>query len=198
MDADFGTLLDLLDELNIADNTIVVFAGDNGPEDTLPWRGTAGFWDGSYFTGMEGSLRTPCLIRWPGHVAPGRVSNEIVHVTDMFRLATASGQAPVTGAQEGVGTRIGEGDAPEGACEPWVSPTAIMWAEIGDARRFHSSEYRALVVQPAGPQAWGGGAAGSTAYSRSGRRGVKALLFKPYDASAGSEGSHRGACQRPA
>ena len=84
MDADFGTLLDLLDELNIADNTIVVFAGDNGPEDTLPWRGTAGFWDGSYFTGMEGSLRTPCLIRWPGHVAPGRVSNEIVHVTDMF------------------------------------------------------------------------------------------------------------------
>ncbi len=84
MDADFGTLLDLLDELNIADNTIVVFAGDNGPEDTLPWRGTAGFWDGSYFTGMEGSLRTPCLIRWPGQIAPGRVSNEIVHVTDMF------------------------------------------------------------------------------------------------------------------
>ena len=84
MDADFGTLLDLLDELNIADNTIVVFAGDNGPEDTLPWRGTAGFWEGSYFTGMEGSLRTPCLIRWPGHAAPGRVSNEIVHVTDMF------------------------------------------------------------------------------------------------------------------
>ena len=50
----------------------------------MPWRGTSGFWDGSYFTGMEGSLRTPCLIRWPGHVAPGRVSNEIVHVTDMF------------------------------------------------------------------------------------------------------------------
>ena len=84
MDGDFGTLLDLLDELGIADSTIVVFAGDNGPEDTLPWRGTSGFWEGSYFTGMEGSLRTPCLIRWPGHVAPGRVSNEIVHVTDMF------------------------------------------------------------------------------------------------------------------
>ena len=84
MDADFGTLLDLLDELNIADNTIVVFAGDNGAEDALPWRGTSGYWDGSYFTGMEGSLRTPCLIRWPGHVAPRRISNEIVHVTDMF------------------------------------------------------------------------------------------------------------------
>src|SRR6478736_6267197 len=45
---------------------------------------------------------------------------------DGFLLATASGQAPVTGAQEGVGTRIGEGDAPEGACEPWVSPTAAL------------------------------------------------------------------------
>jgi arylsulfatase A-like enzyme len=53
MDADFGTLLDLLDELNISDNTIVVFAGDNGPEDTLPWRGTAGFWEGSYFTAWK-------------------------------------------------------------------------------------------------------------------------------------------------
>src|SRR6185437_11593153 len=43
-----------------------------------------------------------------------------------FLLATASGQAPVTGAQEGVGTRIGEGDAPEGAGQPWVSPTAAL------------------------------------------------------------------------
>ena len=100
MDADFGTLLDLLDELNIADNTIVVFAGDNGAEDTLPWRGTSGFWEGSYFTGMEGSLRTPCLIRWPGHVAPGRVSNEIVHVTDMFTTLLTLGRlsrCPVIG-----------------------------------------------------------------------------------------------------
>jgi arylsulfatase A-like enzyme len=84
MDADFGRLLDLLDELGLADNTIVVFAGDNGPEDALLWRGTAGYWEGSYFTGMEGALRTPCLIRWPGHVPAGRVSNEIVHMTDMF------------------------------------------------------------------------------------------------------------------
>src|SRR6185295_460731 len=60
---------------------------------------------------------------------------------DGFLLATASGQAPVTGAQEGVGTRIGEGDAPEGACEPWVSPTAALtrksdgeWAAEGTRR----------------------------------------------------------------
>jgi arylsulfatase A-like enzyme len=44
---------------------------------------------------MEGSLRTPCLIRWPGQVAPGWVSNEIVHVTDMFTtLLTWAGCEP--------------------------------------------------------------------------------------------------------
>ena len=45
---------------------------------------------------------------------------------DGFLLATSSGQAPVTGAQEGVGTRIGEGDATKGAREPWVAPAAAL------------------------------------------------------------------------
>jgi arylsulfatase A-like enzyme len=84
LDADFGRLLDLIDQLDITEETIVIFAGDNGAEETLPWRGTSGVWEGSYFTGMEGSLRTPCLIRWPGHVPDVRRSNEIVHITDMF------------------------------------------------------------------------------------------------------------------
>ncbi len=84
MDHDFGELLDLLDELNIRDNTVVVFFGDNGAEETLPWRGTSGFFEGSYFTGSEGSLRTPCIIRWPKQVPPGRASDEIIHITDIF------------------------------------------------------------------------------------------------------------------
>lgn len=84
LDYDFGQLLDLLDELKISDNTIVIFAGDNGPEEMILWRGTPGYFDGSYFTGAEGSLRTPCIIRWPSKVKAGYKSNEIVHVTDMF------------------------------------------------------------------------------------------------------------------
>jgi arylsulfatase len=84
LDADFGAILDTLEELGIGDNTIVVFSGDNGPEEMEPWRGHPGFFDGSYFTGMEGSLRTPCLIRYPGRVPAGRQSNDIVHITDMF------------------------------------------------------------------------------------------------------------------
>ena len=84
LDTDFGTLLDYLKELGVDNNTIVVFSGDNGPEEMEPWRGDGGPWEGSYFTGMEGSLRTPAIVRYPGHVPAGQVSNEIVHITDMF------------------------------------------------------------------------------------------------------------------
>jgi arylsulfatase len=93
MDHHAGQVLDALRELGVEKDTIVVFASDNGPEEMLPWRGWAGPWSGSYFTAMEGSLRAPCLIRWPGHVRAGRVSNEIVHEVDTFttlaRLAGA-------------------------------------------------------------------------------------------------------------
>jgi arylsulfatase A-like enzyme len=84
LDGDFGELLDTLEALGVADNTIVVLAGDNGNEEALLHRGSSGFFEGSYFTGMEASLRTPCLMRWPGEIAAGRSSNDIMHITDMF------------------------------------------------------------------------------------------------------------------
>ena len=84
LDHDFGVLLDKLDELGVADNTIVVMCGDNGAEDHLAGRGTGGFFDGSYFSSAEGGIRTPCLIRWPNHIKAGTESNEMYHVTDMF------------------------------------------------------------------------------------------------------------------
>lgn len=84
LDSDVGTMLDMLQELGVADNTIFIFSGDNGPEDDIEARGDAGHFLGSYFAGYEGNLRTPAIIYYPGKVAPGRVSNEIVHITDMF------------------------------------------------------------------------------------------------------------------
>lgn len=84
LDADLGALVDYLKEVGADKNTILVFSGDNGPEYMEPWRGDAGRFSGSYFTGMEGSLRTPCIIRYPGKVPAKQVSNEIVHITDMF------------------------------------------------------------------------------------------------------------------
>lgn len=94
MDANVGQLLDAIDQLRIRENTIVVFTSDNGPDPTFPSQGTSGPWRGYYFTHMEGSLRTPFIIRWPGHISSGRVSNEIVHAVDTFptlaRIAGAS------------------------------------------------------------------------------------------------------------
>lgn len=84
MDAHVGELLDAVDAMGARDNTIFVFTSDNGPEATWPWQGSSGPWRGYYFTHMEGSLRAPFIVRWPGHVPAGRVSNEIVHEVDTF------------------------------------------------------------------------------------------------------------------
>jgi arylsulfatase A-like enzyme len=67
-----------------SDNTIVIFASDNGPEFVWPYDGWAGPWRGQYFTAWEGGIRVPFMIRWPGHVPAGRVSDEIVHCVDLF------------------------------------------------------------------------------------------------------------------
>jgi len=79
-----GQILDAIDDLDLREDTIVIWTSDNGPEELPPYHGTSGFWRGHYFTALEGSLRTSFLMRWPGQVEPGRVSNEIVHIVDML------------------------------------------------------------------------------------------------------------------
>jgi arylsulfatase A-like enzyme len=92
MDYRTGQILDAIQESGIEENTIVVFASDNGPEATDPWEGDSGPWRGTYFTAMEASLRAPFIIRWPGKIPAGRVSNEIVHIVDMYpTLARVAG-----------------------------------------------------------------------------------------------------------
>jgi arylsulfatase len=84
-----GELLDAVDELGIRDNTIFIFTSDNGPEAMVPHQGFGGPWRGSYFTGLEGSLRVPFLIRWPGKIPERAVSNEIVHQMDIYTTLAA-------------------------------------------------------------------------------------------------------------
>jgi arylsulfatase len=95
MDYNVGTILDAIARLGIARNTIVIWTTDGGAEFRRPWRGTSGPWRGFYTTAMEGGLRTPFMMRWPGHIKPHQVSDEIVHEVDVYTtLAKAAGVDP--------------------------------------------------------------------------------------------------------
>ena len=84
MDANVGQILDAVDKAGVRENTIVIFTSDNGAEFYKPWDGWSGPWRGQYFTALEGGIRVPFLIRWPGQIPAERISNEIVHGVDMF------------------------------------------------------------------------------------------------------------------
>jgi arylsulfatase len=104
IDAYTGELLDTIDKLKAADNTIFIFTSDNGPEMLPEHHGWSGPWSGSYFTAKEGSLRVPFIMRWPGKVPAGRVSNEIVHQIDLFTTLAGlvGGKVPADRQIDGV------------------------------------------------------------------------------------------------
>jgi len=83
-DMHIGQFLDLLDELGIADNTIIHYSTDNGPHyNTWPDAAATPF-RGEKNTNWEGGWRVPAAMRWPGVIPPGSVSNGIVHHMDLL------------------------------------------------------------------------------------------------------------------
>ncbi|KAA0968910.1 arylsulfatase [Aureimonas fodinaquatilis] len=95
-DGHVGQLLKTLDDLNIADNTIVIYTTDNGPNQwswpdaaTTPFRSEKD-------TNWEGAFRVPAMIRWPGHIEADQISNEMISGLDWFpTLLAAAGDADV-------------------------------------------------------------------------------------------------------
>lgn len=108
-DQDVGKLLKKLDDLGIAKDTIVIYTTDNGPNQfswpdaaTTPFRSEKD-------TNWEGAFRVPAMIRWPGHIEPGTVKNDIVSGLDWFpTLLAAAGD-------DGVKERLLKGWRPTGA-----------------------------------------------------------------------------------
>jgi arylsulfatase A-like enzyme len=96
-DEQIGQMLAKLDELGIADNTIVMYSTDNGPEnDTWPDGANSPF-RGQKDSNWEGGWRVPCFIRWPGKIKAGSVLNGIVSHIDMFpTLLAIAGNPDVT------------------------------------------------------------------------------------------------------
>lgn len=97
LDDSVGALMKHLADIGEADNTIVIFTTDNGAEvftwpdgGMTPFKATKG-------TIFEGGFRVPCIIRWPDHVKPGTVENEIFSGLDWFpTLTAAAGNADIT------------------------------------------------------------------------------------------------------
>lgn len=90
MDRSVGRLLDLLDELDLADDTLVIFTSDNGPTHLGPDQvdyelfDSAGGLRGLKGSVYEGGLRVPMIARWPGHVEPGSVTDHVSAFQDVL------------------------------------------------------------------------------------------------------------------
>ncbi|MHC4740275.1 MAG: arylsulfatase [Planctomycetota bacterium] len=97
-DRHVGLLLDKLDELGIADNTIVLYSTDNGVHmNTWPDAGMTPF-RGEKNTNWEGGWRVPAFVRWPGRIKAGSVSNDIMHHMDWLpTFLAAAGEKDVKG-----------------------------------------------------------------------------------------------------
>lgn len=93
-DGHVGKLLRALDDAGIAGNTIVLYTTDNGPHaNTWPDGATTPF-RSEKNTNWEGAFRVPCMIRWPGKIKPGSVSNAIVSGHDWFPTFLAAAGEP--------------------------------------------------------------------------------------------------------
>ncbi len=112
MDAGVGRILAKLDQLGLRENTIVIFTNDNGGE----WLASNGPLFNRKFTVWEGGIRVPTLIRWPGRIAPGRISDQVGITMDLTAsLLAVAGSKKIAAAElEGINLfPILEGRAPE-------------------------------------------------------------------------------------
>jgi arylsulfatase A-like enzyme len=93
-DGHVGSLLKTVDDLGIADNTVVIYTTDNGPHMNSWPDGAMTPFRSEKNTNWEGAFRVPCMIRWPGKIKPGSVSNEIVSGHDWLPTLLAVAGEP--------------------------------------------------------------------------------------------------------
>lgn len=84
IDWQVGELMKTLDELNLAENTLVIFASDNGPQLNAKGHGSAGVLRDGKWSNLEGGIRVPCIMRWPAVIPAGSSNDEITGIIDML------------------------------------------------------------------------------------------------------------------
>ena len=168
-DGHVGKLLDKLDELGIADNTIVMYSTDNGAE-VMSWPdgGTTPF-RGEKDTNFEGGWRVPCAIRWPGVIKPGTVSNEIFSHTDMLPTLAAAAGEPDTVEKLKKGYKSGnktfkvhidgynllpflKGEVKENPRKGF-----LYWSDDGDLMALRVGNWKVTFMEQRAPRVWGSG-----------------------------------------
>jgi arylsulfatase A-like enzyme len=93
-DKNVGAILDTIDKLGIADNTIVIYGTDNGPHMNTWPDGAMTPFRNEKNSGWEGAFRVPAMIRWPGHIKPGQITTEIFSGLDWFPTLVAAAGDP--------------------------------------------------------------------------------------------------------
>jgi len=110
LDDSVGALMKALDDMGVAENTIVIFTTDNGAEVfTWPYGGMTPF-RGTKGTAYEGGFRVPAIIRWPGKVPEGKVENGLISGLDWFPTLVAAAGNPKIVDEFKAGKKIGDMD----------------------------------------------------------------------------------------
>jgi arylsulfatase len=168
-DAMVGEILDKLDELGIADNTIVMYSTDNGAELMLWPDGGMTPFRGEKNTQWEGGYRVPTVIRWPGVIKPGTVINDVASHEDMLpTLMAAAGKSDIkeqlkSGGVKAIGREYNvhlDGynlmPALKGEAE-WPRKEFLYWTDGGDlaALRYNQWKVHFLEQRAHGFDVWG-------------------------------------------
>ncbi|SES09954.1 arylsulfatase [Pedococcus cremeus] len=131
-----GELLSLVDELGIADDTIVIYSTDNGPHmNSWPDAGMTPF-RGEKNSNWEGAYRVPAVVRWPGHIAPGTVFNGLVSHNDWFPTLLAAAGVPDIAEQLRAGADLG-GAAPYKVHLDGHNQLPYLTGEVRESPRQH-------------------------------------------------------------
>jgi arylsulfatase len=162
LDGYVGQLLAKLEELKVADNTVVVFTTDNGAEKmTWPDGGQSPF-RSEKDTNWEGGWRIPFLMRWPGVIEPGRVINDICSLQDMIPTFAAAAGEPDLVAKVKKGYAIdgktfkvhldGENLLPflKGDVEESPREGFLYWSDDGDLLAIRVRNWKAVFEEQRG------------------------------------------------
>lgn len=123
LDFALGQVMAALDAHGLTNNTLLIFTSDNGPEGKGPAGGSTGGLRGRKRDDFEGGIRVPGIVRWPGHIRPGTVSDTPVIGSDIFATVLEVAGVPLPGDR----TIDGVSMIPAFAGEPLVRPVPMFW-----------------------------------------------------------------------